>query len=217
MVLVSAAERGKVLRMSTEAEFTAVYRQRFTELYDYLNLKFPRLALADCEDLAQLVYAETLAKIRGLEGFQPNTDWWCWLCWLASKRALDYLRQHERVSWNTLAGLQSPALDASPSAVLAEAERRGRQGLTLSQVLTEFCRRCETRPEMLKQKEIYERSLRGQKPTEIAAALGMERGTVDVQLKRARDWILERVRQADVDRSVFLTFHRLYPEKKRQP
>jgi len=81
----------------------------------------------------------------------------------------------------------------------------------LSQVLTEFCRRCEARPEMLKQKEIYERSLRGQKPAAIAAALGIERGTVDVHLKRARDWIRERVRQADVDRSLFLTLHRRKP------
>jgi len=99
----------------------------------------------------------------------------------------------------------------SPSAELAEHQRRTRQGLMLSDVLAAFCRWCEGRPEGLKMKEAYERSLRGERPADIAAAMGMSRAGVDTSLSRARQWVLQRVRQADVDQSVFLTLHRRVP------
>jgi DNA-directed RNA polymerase specialized sigma24 family protein len=73
----------------------------------------------------------------------------------------------------------------------------------LSQVLKEYCRHCEERPERLKQKEVYERALRGQRPAEIAQAMDITRNSVDQHLHRARKWIMERVRQADVHHSVF--------------
>ena len=205
----------------SEAEFAAVYREKYDLLCDYLGRKFRRLDRAACDDLAQLAATETLEKIRGSD-FQPESDWWSWLRWLASKRALDYLRQRERIAFESLAArhgdssgpAREPAdLQMAPSQVLAEAERRGRQMTMLSDVLQAYCRECEARPERLKQKEIYERALRGQRPTEIAAAMDMPRGTVDVHLKRARDWVLQRARQADVHRSVFLTLHRRKPEK----
>ena len=205
----------------SEAEFAAVYREKYDLLCDYLERKFPRFDRAACEDLAQLAATETLEQIRQSD-FRPETDWWSWLRWLASKRALDYLRERERIAFERVATAQGdssrpgrePAdLPAAPSQVLAEAERRGRQMTMLSDILQEYCRECEARPERLKQKEIYERALRGQKPAEIAAAMGMARGTVDVHLKRARDWVLQRARQADVHRSVFLTLHRRKPEK----
>ena len=65
---------------------------------------------------------------------------------------------------------------------------------------------------MFTQKEVYERALRGQKPAEIAEAMRLSRGNVDVHLKRARDWILERARQSDVHGTVFQTLHRRKPE-----
>ena len=83
----------------------------------------------------------------------------------------------------------------------------------MSQILEGFCRRCEAQPEMLKRKEVLERNARGQKPAEIAAAMNITRRNVDTLLSRAREWIMERVRQADVDRSEFLTLHRRKPEK----
>ena len=86
----------------SEAEFTIVYRDRFEELCAYLHRKFPRIGHAGCEDLAQLAAEETLRKIRE-SGFKPKRDWWSWLRWLSSKRAIDYLRQFEAASFETLA------------------------------------------------------------------------------------------------------------------
>ena len=206
----------------SESELTAVYQEQFEHLLNYLRRKFPRLDRSDCEDLAQLAFVETLQKVRN-SGFEPEKGWWAWLRWLASNRAIDYLRQHEVSSFEAIAkqpGGSPPGslqpLDRRmepPSRVLAEAERRDRQITMLSQILREFCRRCEKHPEMYKQKEVYERALRAQKPTEIAAAMGISRNNVDAHLKRARDWVLNRARQSDVHRSVFLTLHRRKPER----
>jgi hypothetical protein len=139
-----------LLIMTPEEEFTAVCRQRFQELSAYLARKFPRIR-AVSDDLAQAAYLETLERIRAT-GFRPEKDWWAYLCWLATQRAKDYLRQ--AVERRTFEWLSSEHSDSSatpwepadsglsPSQVLEEAERRGRQGILLSQILEEFCRRC---------------------------------------------------------------------------
>jgi hypothetical protein len=38
---------------------------------------------------------------------------------------------------------------------------------------------------------------------------------VDQHLKRARDWILARVREEDVDRSLFATLHRQKGQREK--
>lgn len=211
--------------MSAEDEFTAVYRDQFEELCKVLHRKFERLDDAACADLVQLATMETLGKIRR-ENFQPEKDWRSWLLWLSANRARDYLRQVVEVaSLDALAanddgsclGWQLADAGSPPSQVLAEAERRGRQGLTLSQILAEFSRWCESRSDGHKMKEFYERSLRGQKAADIAASKNVPRGTVKVTLNRARDWVLDRIRQADVHRSVFATLHRRKPEEGAAP
>lgn len=136
-------------------------------------------------------------------------------------RALDALRRAEHVALSALdQGEDSSDLGArlevrdrhqlSPSGQYAEAERRREQVLLLSDVLREFTAWCES-PERrggLVMKELYERRLRGQEMAQIAAAMGLARNTADQMLKRARDWILERIRQQDVDQSVFRTILR---------
>jgi len=194
----------------------SVFEARFRgPLCHYLRRKFPRLA-DQAEDILHTVVAEALAQSRT----RPWTaeELARWLRVAASHRALDGLRSIERSVLLQLSGLESDQAPwepadkrASPSAELAEHQRRARQGLMLSDVLVAFCRWCESRPEGLKMKEAYERSLRGQRPADIAAATGMSRASVDTSLSRARQWVLQRVRQADVDQSVFLTLHRRLP------
>jgi len=88
-----------------------------------------------------------------------------------------------------------------------ESERRLRQGLLLSDILREFVSLCEQLPTGHLRKTIYERALRGEKPLAIAGALALNRNSVDQHLKRARDWILDRIQRKDVDRSVFRTLY----------
>lgn len=198
------------------------------QLVAYAKRKFPRLA-EEAEDLVQQAVAETLERVHH-GGFRPEAGWGPWLRSLVTHRAVDRLRQWERRAWVQLAGLErrpepadhrsphSPLAEVpdqqalGPPTQLAEAERRQRQGLLLSHVLAEFCQWCERRPERLALKEAYERSLRGQSAAQIAEAMKMDRQYVDQWLHRARTWVLDRVRQADVDRSVFLTLHRRKPE-----
>jgi RNA polymerase sigma factor (sigma-70 family) len=207
----------------SEADLTAAYEANFERLVDFLERNFSRLGRAGSEDLVQRVMIEALCKVRSEEGFQPDADWPAWLRWACKMRALDFLRCHERASLVAIAsgsrGSVGGVVEArephpSPSRVLLEAERRGRQTLVLSQVFREFCQRCEQRG-MHQHKEVYERSLRGQKPDQIAAATGLTRNNVDQHLKRARDWILARVREEDVDRSLFATLHRQKGQREK--
>lgn len=206
-----------------EAELMAAFSAHQPQLRAWLIRLFPRLG-DEVDDLLQEVVTETLRRLRR-EGFCPERGWGVYWRWLARRRACDRLRTWERQMFQRLgSGVWADDADSSskgegdalesidprpgPDKPLLEAERRGRQGLMLSEVLEEFCRWCESRPERSRIKEAYERSLRGQQPAEIAAGLGISADEVYLLLNRARTWVLERVRQSDVDRSVFLTLHR---------
>ncbi|MCL6508920.1 MAG: hypothetical protein K6T59_18080, partial [Bryobacteraceae bacterium] len=87
--------------------------------------------------------------------------------------------------------------------------------LLLSDVLREFTAWCESSqrrggPLM---KELYERRVRGQEMAQIVQAMGLMRNSADQMLKRARDWVLERIRQRDVDQTVFQTILRGHAHK----
>ncbi|MCR4415325.1 MAG: sigma-70 family RNA polymerase sigma factor [Thermoguttaceae bacterium] len=215
-------------RLPNQESFEAFFDRHHAELASYAKRKFPRLA-DEAEDLVQQAVAETLQRLRH-GAFRPEAGWQPWLRSLITHRAIDRLRQWERRALARLAG-QGTSRDAGdargaaagslevadceglgPPTQLAEAERRARQGLLLSQVLAEFCRWSERRPDRLALKEAYERSLRGQSAAQIAMAMGLDRQRIDQLLHRARTWVLDRVREADVDRSVFLTLHRRKPE-----
>jgi len=203
----------------SEAELIAAYRDHFRKLCGYLMRIFPPLDSAACEDSVQMAFVQVLEKVRN-SGLKPETKCLPYLYKVVRNRAIDEIRKRERnlfveFSARTTESSDAKSSDADrqpPSKVLVRAERRRQQGKLLSQILQEFCRRCEARPEMLKQKEVFERNARGQEPAEIAKAMGIPQGNVYVHLSRAREWVRERVRKSDVHRSVFLTFHRQYPE-----
>lgn len=148
----------------------------------------------------------------------------CWLRYLRRRvkwRAIDWLRQAEHRALVVLGNedgsdTDQPQADLSdsrqlsPSAYHEEAGRRREQVLLLSDVLREFTDWCEEpgRRGGATMKELYERRVRGQGPSQIAAAMGLTRNTMDQTLKRAREWIMERIRRLDVDQSVFRTIFR---------
>lgn len=210
-----------------EAELIGAFSTHQSALRRWLSQAFPRLG-DETEDILQDSLTETLHRVR-TTAFRPQGGWIAYLRWVARQRALDRLRSWERRLFRRLGGGGSAEeggrtadtsetgvvlVDSSPSPPERwdEAERRSRQGLLLSEVLEEFSRWCERRPDRWPIKEAYERSLRGQQPAEIAAGLGLPASEVYSLLNRARTWVLERIRQADVDRSVFLTLHRRKPE-----
>lgn len=181
----------------------------------FLGRAFPRLA-AEAEDIFHEVFLEALDKARG-EGFVPSAGWPAWFRWCCHNRAVDRLRGEERRLLEDLSAAGpssgSPGLPLAdhapgPATQAAEKERRGRQGLLLSHILADFCRWCESRPEGYRLKTIYERRIRGETPAHIAQTLSIARNTVDQSVKRARDWIFQRVCQADVEGTVFVTLRR---------
>jgi RNA polymerase sigma factor (sigma-70 family) len=205
--------------MTPKEEFSAFCKENISTLCEDLARKFRRLA-GEAEDLVSQAVLQTLEKIRMDKDFRPENGWRRWVWVVASNRALDRLKQCEHAAYAVMmpqghnAEVLQPVDPAlSPSEACTEKERRERQSVGFSEVLREFCRWCESRPNGHKMKEVYERSLRGQKPAAIAKETGLARGTVDQHLKRARDWLLDRVRQADVHQSVFLTLHRRKPEE----
>ncbi len=206
-----------------EAELTEAFSAHQAALRRWLTQAFRRLK-DEADDILQDALAETLRRVR-TEAFRPQAGWAGYLRMVARHRAIDRLRSWERRLFRHLGaggscgdfgtsggrvGDPLPFAEPAPGppTQLAEAERRSRQGLLLSEVLEEFSRWCESRPDRLRIKEAYERSLRGQQPAEIAAGLGVSSSEVYTLLNRARQWVFQRIRQADVDRSVFLTLYR---------
>ena len=203
-------------------ELTRVLADCRPRFLSYIVRGFPRLA-DEAEDLLQQTWLEARRRVVD-EGFQPQTTWESWLRAVIRSRAIDRLRVLERqvfLSWqgrtSDVSG-DSPSPEPrsphpSPSREVAERERRQRQGLLLSDVLAEFCRWCEKKsptsgePKRLKLKEAYERSLHGQSPAEIAAAMGASPDAVYQWLHQAREWVRQRIAQKDIDRSVFLTLY----------
>jgi RNA polymerase sigma factor (sigma-70 family) len=195
-----------------------------------LRLAFPRLE-SEAEDLVQEALLQTLDKVRK-EPFQPEKGWRAWLYAVAKNRALDRLRRVELKLFEDLStrnastsgqGWQPADNRVSPSERAAEKERRTRQGKMLSDILQEWCRHCETSSEGLMHKEFFERLLRGQDYEVIKAVLdehmgkkgkgGISKNTLYQWRNRAHQWILDRVRQTDVNRSVFQTMLRPSNEK----
>ncbi|MCS7237733.1 MAG: sigma-70 family RNA polymerase sigma factor [Thermoguttaceae bacterium] len=182
----------------------------------YLKGAFPRLA-DEAEDILQDAWLEIYSRRAEME-LDPPRKLENYILSLVRSRAIDRLREFERRifrSWQTSSPADSQAHDPEPveartplpSSQVAERERRAKQGLLLSEVLTEFCRWCEKRPQRLAIKETFERSLRGQSPGDIAAAMGVAPASVYQWLHQAREWVRRRVMEKDVDRSVFLTLY----------
>ncbi len=185
------------------------YRKRFSCLED-----------ADLEDAVQTALAEVFA--RSAEFAPTVAGWGTYLCKVAdnvAKRIAKKRNRERELGWlQSLGGeleadvKDSPALRAvdkygQPDDIAAEVERRGRQQLLLSDILEEYVMHCEQRG-MQTQREIYERRQRGQEKKDIAAAMGVSLDNIDKYAQRARDWLNDRMKQVDVEKSVFQTFLR---------
>ena len=180
-------------------------------LRQFLAAKFGRLPEADREDIVQAVCMGVWKLLSVTPDFVPDSPWTTYLARAAINAALGQLKRAERGWFQSLADESAvPEIASampSPSAIADESDRRGRQTLLLSDILREYVCRCEEK-KMQTQKEIYERRLRGQEPAQIATQMGVSEDNVYQHLKRARDWVLDRIQQADVARSVFQTFLR---------
>ena len=187
------------------------FTNHIPDLRQFLSAKFGRLSEADREDIVQEVCLGVWKRLSVTPDFVPDSPWTTYLARAAINAALSSLKREERGWFQTLADESAdPALASampSPSAIADESDRRSRQTLLLSDILREYVTRCEEK-QMQTQKEIYERRLHGQEPTQVAAEMGVSEDNVYQHLKRARDWIMDRIQQADVARSVFQTFLR---------
>lgn len=198
-----------------ETFFGGSDRQR---LERFVASRFPRLRNSS-DDLIQDVLLEVLQSTETPQDPTSTEQWFAFLCRRLRWRAIDRLRELERQALSSLAsgssgdssssqrssGANPTATGPAPPLAAMEAERRHRQVLLLSDVLREFTRWCESRSNGFRMKELYERRLRDQSPSAIMEAMGMTRAAFDQTLKRARDWILNRVKQHDVHHSVFQT------------
>lgn len=186
----------------------------------YVRRCFPHMDDADRQDAVQTVFVQTIAK--GAD-FVPSEGTLCtYLCKAAFYAALEISKKHERGWFQQMAdGAAAEVIDSNvlpplaaqvreeeeQSRIAAEVNRRGRQQLLLSDMLQEYVQRCELN-HWQTEREVYERRLHGQDAKVIMAAMGITRANFDKKLQLARDWIKQRMRQADVDRSVFQTFLR---------
>lgn len=191
------------------------YQELFARLGEYLRQRFARLDADTVEDIVQW----TLSEFWQEAGQRPPDNPWAYLRRMASNNAIDWIRRQERIRFEQLSrqGVSgdisrqaSPAAEVTgrertPLSQVLEEERRKRQGLLLSEVLQQFTADCQRRPEGGKMKEAYERSVRGQAPDEIAAAMGISKSQVYLLTSRARRWVLRRLQAQDVNRSVFAT------------
>lgn len=164
----------------------------------------------DHEDIVQEFCMGVSTLLDNNPTFVPKHGWKTYLTSVAINEAKKCWKEIERGWFQTLADESAgPAVASnmpSPSTIVSETERRGRQTLLFSDILREYVSRCEEQA-MQTQKEIYERRVRGQEPPEIAERMGLSENNVHKPLQRARGWVRKRIQAADVDRSVFQTFH----------
>ena len=185
-------------------ELTEVYEDRRKELSDWLEHKFKSVPLP-AEDLVDDAFIAAIRKVHA-DLLEPDNGWCAWLKTAAWHDALDLEGSrwnHERVSFDAMveakgessaAGHQRAVTAPTPATAAAEKERRGRQVKLLSDIFREFCRHCEMKPAMLKQKENLERFLRGQDNPKIAAAMGIPTEHVETAKSHAGSWLAERMR-----------------------
>jgi DNA-directed RNA polymerase specialized sigma24 family protein len=206
------------MHFPTEAKLSETFLRLRKPLTGTLRNRF-RLTYYQAEDLVQDVWAEAVALVRNGRELTGTLE--SYLRWLAYRRAIDLLRR-EKVCREAEAELferlrqreEAPSIGSQ----VAEQERRGRQGLLLSELLQEFCRECETHRPLAIRKEVYERTCRGEDVNEIVAAMGLTCSQVFNERRAARDWLRGRILQVDVNRSVFATLHQLvYRDEEKEP
>lgn len=197
--------------MSARDDLESTYRTERQRLIRELNRLFPSLNHDECEDLVQLAFTQALIEC-GKPDFALQQTWPAWLRAVARFRALDYLRKREEWSLDALlrnpvdsdgsaAAYEPPHRGLTPSQVLQQAERVDRRRMLVSDLLAEYVGHVE-KYGMAMQREIFERSLRGQKPAAIAADMNLPPQKVFDHRSRAFEWLRAQVEQRDVHGSV---------------
>lgn len=201
--------------MSQRDDLEATYVAERERLVQQLKRMFPSLTIHECEDLVQLAFVAALLEC-GKPDFELRQSWLAWLRAVARFRALDYLREREACSLDAM--LRHTASDGdsqaapfdpkqpglTPSQVLQQAERGQRRRVLVSDLLADYVRHVE-RYDMSLQREVFERSLRGQSPADAAADMRLPRQQVYDHRSRAFDWIRRQVAERDAQGSVLAT------------
>lgn len=200
--------------MSPRDELEAAYVAERERVIRELNRLYRSLTHDDCEDLVQLAFFHALQECQK-PGFALQQTWLAWLRTVARNRTLDYLRRREAWSLDALlrnatsgdgsdAAFEPPQRGLTPSQVLQQAERGERRRVLVSDLLADYVAHVE-KYDMRLQREVFERSLRGQKPAEIAAEMSLPPQRIFDHRSRAFEWIRQQVAQRDVHGSVLAT------------
>lgn len=177
-------------------------------LYTFLRSHCHRMQ-SHHDDIVQEVILDILKYLQTHPAFMPYS-WEAYLCGVLKTVIIRYLKKEERI-WLHNPGDESAVVTDrrdGPDTIFAEVERRERQSLLLSDILREFASHCEEKRGMHVHKEIYERRWCAQTPRIIANEMGLTEDNVNKHLDRAREWLIKRIQQADVSKSVFQTFLR---------
>lgn len=213
--------------MTPKQTFEAFVGAETRNLVDWLKRTFPRLDLAECEDLVQLAVQQTWEKLCHEPEFSPKEGWQAWLRSVARYRALDFLRRCEALSLEAFAkhdhdtssglGKWEPAHPGlSPSAVLRQQEHGQRRQTLLSDVLGDYCRHCE-KYGTYTQREVFERSVRGQKSQEIAREMGLAEQRVHEHRSRAFQRIRQDIAHRDPNHSVLSSLFGIRRDRRSVP
>lgn len=193
----------------------AVYRAERERLVHTLAKLFPSLGIDQCEDLVQYAFVQELSRFQQATGASPK-NWFAWLRTVAVNDARDFLKRRERISLDALVGPPGAGGDSdqpgwqpsdgalTPSAVLQQGERAERRRVLVSDILAAYVQHVE-RYGMHVQREVFERSLRGQPPGNVANEMGLSAQRVYEHRSKAFGWIQAQVQQRDERGSILAT------------
>jgi DNA-directed RNA polymerase specialized sigma24 family protein len=193
----------------------AVYRAERERLVHTLAKLFPSLGIDQCEDLVQYAFVQELSRIQQTTGDSP-TNWFAWLRTVTINDARDFLKRRERISLDALAGPPATGGDSdqpgwqpsdralTPSAVLQQGEQAERRRVLVSDILAAYVQHVE-RYGMYVQREVFERSLRGQPPGNVASEMRLSAQRVYEHRSKAFGWIQAEVQRRDERGSILAT------------
>lgn len=184
------------------------------ELERYLNKAFPTLnKLGLVEDVINDAAIRAIEQSARLTTDGSDAQMRGFIIVTLKRTALDALRKLASRIVVDIEGDQ-PGPD-TPSPV-HEQERRSQQINILSQVLREFVSWCESRESGYVMKQMYERRLRGQTPSQIAEQMQTKTSHVNTVMDRARGWIFEHLSRNEEVKSIFETIF-VSPRRPKKP
>ena len=189
-------------------ELEATFRAQRSSLVGWLRRQFDVLSEPECEDVVQFAFLQAIKAIEGGD-FHLTHTWMAWLRQVARNAAISYLRGMEEQSLDALAAGHGsedrserrsiPLSDhgaLTPSQYLAKAERGERRRLLVSDLLRSYVAHVEQYG-MWVQAEVFERSLRGQKPAQMALEMELPPARVYEHRARAFEWLRGKIHQQD--------------------